>query len=168
MERIDDPAMAEAKVLRDMQGIVSKIRRLSAQDVDDVHHGIVQLREIRSSIYEDLNQIQHEYLLLQGLGWLLENGGFDSEIKWEWNPRQTGSANEPDLRGSLNGRILISAEASASENPVGTVDKRMKETFEKLSQMEGQKFYFVRTDGMANRARTKTTRRNWSIKVVQV
>ena len=167
MERIDDLAKAEAKVLCDMQGIVSKIRRLSAQEVEDVHDGIVQLREIRSSIYEDLNQIQHEYLILQGLGWLLENG-FDSEIDWEWNPRQTGGANEPDLRGSLNGRVLVSAEASASENPVGMVDRRIKETVEKLSQMEGQKFYFVRTDGMANRARTKITKRNWSIKVVQV
>jgi hypothetical protein len=167
MERIDNAAKAEAKVLRDMQGIVSKIRRLSAQDVNDVHLGIVRLREIRSSIYEDLNQIQHEYLILQGLGWILANG-FDSEIEWEWNPRQTGSANEPDLRGSLNDSILISAEASASENPIGMVDKRMKETLEKLSQMEGQKFYFVRTDAMANRARTKIAKKNWSVKVVKV
>jgi hypothetical protein len=34
-----------------------------------VHGGIVQVREIRSSVYEDVNQIQHEYLLLRGLEW---------------------------------------------------------------------------------------------------
>jgi len=42
-----------------------------------VHGGIVQLREIRSSVYEDVNQIQHEYLLLRGHERLLDNG-FDS------------------------------------------------------------------------------------------
>ena len=39
-----------------------------------VHGGIAQLREIRSSVYEDVNQIQHEYLLLRGLEWLLVTG----------------------------------------------------------------------------------------------
>jgi hypothetical protein len=167
MERIEDAAEAEAKVLRDMQEIVLKIRRLSALDVEDVRYGIAQLREIRSSVYEDLNQIQHEYLLLRGLAWLLENG-FGSNVEWEWNPRQTGSGNEPDLRGSVTGRIVVSAEASTSENPVGTIDCRMKDTLEKLSQMEGQKFYFVCTSGMALRAETKTRKANWLIKVVRV
>ena len=55
MEQIEDSGRAEAKVLRDMQEIVSKVRRLSARDVKDVSGGIEQLREIRSSVYEDLN-----------------------------------------------------------------------------------------------------------------
>lgn len=167
MERIEDAARAEAKVLRDMQEIVSHLRRLSALDVKDVREGIARLREIRSSVYENLNQIQHEYLLLRGLGWLLENG-FDSKVEWEWNPRQTGSGNEPDLRGSVNGSIVVSAEASTSENPVGIIDGRMRDTLAKLSQMEGRKFYFVGAAGMAQRAKTKTRKANWLINVVQV
>jgi hypothetical protein len=167
LEQIEDSAEAEAKVLRDMQEIVVKFRRLSAQDVKDISGGVEQLREIRSSIYEDLNQIQHEYLLLRGLGWLLANG-FDKVEKWEWNPRQTGSRNEPDLRGSANGEILISVEASTSEYPRGKVDSRMTETLEKLSKMEGQKFYFVSTVEMERRAETKTRKANWSIGVVRV
>src|SRR5215472_13870013 len=128
-----------------MQEMVSKVRRLSAQDVEDLSGGIEQLREIRSSVYEDLNQIQHECLLLRGLAWLLANG-FSSKIeKWEWNPRQTGSGTEPDLRGSVSGKILVSAEASSSEFPAGKVDSRMRDTLEKLSHMEGEKFYFVST-----------------------
>jgi hypothetical protein len=55
MECIEDRVQAEAKVLRDMQEIVAKVRRLSALDVSDVRGGIAQLREIRSSVYEDLN-----------------------------------------------------------------------------------------------------------------
>jgi hypothetical protein len=79
MECIEDRVKAEANVLRDMQEIVANVRRLSALDVSDVRGGIEQLREIRSSVYEDLNQIQHEYLLLRGLEWLLDNG-FDSKV----------------------------------------------------------------------------------------
>jgi hypothetical protein len=167
LERIENPASAEAKVLRDMREIVSKLRQLSVLDVKDVRAGNLQLREIRLSVYEDLNQIQHEYLLLQGLGWLLANG-FDSQVEWEWNPRQTGSGKEPDLRGTVNGRILVSAEASTSEIPKGTIDSRMRETLQKLSQMEGKKFYFVRTDEMVKRAETKARKANWSISVVML
>ena len=166
MEQIENLANAEAKVLRDMQDIVTQLRTLSARDVEGVRDGIERLRTIRSSIYEDLNQIQHEYLLLRGVGWLLEHG-FGSNVEWEWNPRQTGSANEPDLRGSINGKILVSAEASTSENPVGSIDSGMKKTLQKLSQMEGQKFYFVGTGEMVQRAETKIRKASWSIRVVR-
>ena len=167
MQIIGGPENAEAKVLSDMRAIISTVRWLSAQDIESINLGIVKLRTIRSAIYEHLNQVQHEYLILRGLRWLLENG-FGSEITWEWNPRQTGTANEPDLRGSLNGRVLVSAEASASENPVGKIDARMKQTLEKLGQMEGQKFYFACTDVMTNRARTKVSKGNLPITVVLV
>jgi len=60
MQRIEAPEKAEAKVLSDMRAIVLTVRQLSALDVEDVHLGIVQLRTIRSSVYENLNQIQHE------------------------------------------------------------------------------------------------------------
>jgi len=167
MEKIGDPAKAEAKVLQDMQDIVSKMKALSAQDVKDAQHGYLLLREIRSSIYEDLNQILHEGLLIRGLMWLLQNG-FSSNIEWRWNPRQSGKGDEPDLKGSLHGRVLVCAEATASENPVGTIDTRMDKTLTKLGQMEGQHFYFVITDTMAKRARTKAGRGNRSITVVKI
>lgn len=116
MQKLGDPARAEAKVLSDMRAFVSKIRQLSAQDVNGVEVGILLLRLIRAEASEDRNQIQHECLILQGLAWLRKNG-FGSVIEWEWNPRQTGTSAEPDLRGSREGTILISAEASASELP---------------------------------------------------
>lgn len=166
MQGIDDLSKAEGKILQDIRNFVSNIRGLTTQDFIDVREGIERLRVIRSAVYEDLNQIQHECLILQGLQWLIANGF--GEIAWEWNPRQTGGGSEPDLRGSANGKILVSAEASASENPIGTIDSRMKGTLGKLGRMEGQKFYFVRTDVMACRARTKITKAGYPIKVVQV
>jgi|SRR5580704_4172686 hypothetical protein len=167
MQRIESSITAEAKVLADVQAVLSIIKRLSGQEVDNVQSGIAQIRKIRSSVYEDINQIQHEYLILRALRWLLQKG-FASEITWEWNARQTGTANEPDLRGSLNGMVLISAEASASEKPVGVIDSRMKLTLHKLSQMAGQKYYFVCSDEMACRARTKIAKQDWPITVVRL
>lgn len=167
MERIDDPARAEDKVLSDMRALVSKVRALAAADLDNVREEIGRLREIRSAVYEDLNQIQHEYLILRGLLWVMRNG-FGSGVAWEWNPRQTGNGREPDLRGSVDGRIVVSAEGSASENPVGTIDTRMRKTLEKLGEMGGQKFYFVCSDAMACRARTKIARATSRITVVQI
>jgi hypothetical protein len=36
-----------------------------------------------------------------------EANGFDSKVVWEWDPRQTGNGIEPDLRGSVDGAILV-------------------------------------------------------------
>ena len=167
MERIGDSAAAEAKVLHDMQELIKTLMRPSSQAVEDVRSGDLQLREIRSSIYENLNQIQHEFLLLRGLAWLFKNG-FESKVDWGWNPRQTGGGNEPDLRCSVNGRILVSAEASTSEKPKGILDSRMRKTLERLSRMDGRRFYFVSTDEMVKRAETKIRKAKWPIKVVKV
>jgi hypothetical protein len=166
MDKIGDPAQAETKVLRDMENIVLKMRDLSSHDVKDMRHGSAQLAKIRSSISEDLNQIQHECLILQGLRWLLENG-FGPETVWEWNPRQTGTGNEPDLRGTLNGRIVVSAEATSSTEPKGILDGRMRDTLGKLSTMQGEKFYFVCADKMEQRARTKIAKAGWPIRVIR-
>jgi len=167
MQKIENSTSAEAKLLADIQSVLSIIKRLSDQQIENVQVGVAQLRMIRSSVYEDINQIQHEYLIVRALGWLLQEG-CASEVTWEWNPRQTGTSNEPDLRGSLSGTVLISAEASASERPVGVIDSRMKETLYKLSQMAGQKYYFVCSDEMACRARTKIQKHSWPITVVRL
>jgi hypothetical protein len=165
MERIYDAAAAEHKVLRDMQELVSEIRKLTEYDPVSTDDGSLQLRVIRCSVAENLNQIQHEYLILRGIRWLLGEG-FGSDVEWEWNPRQTGSAIEPDLRGRSGGNVIVSAEATASENPIGMVDTRMQKTLEKLSRLQGKKFYFVATQSMAQRARSKVTKAGWPIGVV--
>jgi hypothetical protein len=68
----------------------------------------------------------------------------------------------------VNGRILVSAEASTSEKPKGILDSRMRKTLERLSRMDGRRFYFVSTDEMVKRAETKIRKAKWPIKVVKV
>lgn len=168
MERIDNIEQAKEKVLTDMNTFLSSIRELSGENASDLGVGLSKLRNIRSSVYENLNQIQHEYLILQGLIWLNSNSHAPANTQWHWNPRQTGDSTEPDLRGTLNGQVVISAEATTSEKPQGVIDTRMKNTMSKLNEMEGEKFYFIRTNSMEMRAITKARNNGWRITVVKL
>src|SRR4030042_4004815 len=163
MEKIINIVQTKDKVLSDMNKFISTIRRYVKDDVLSLSDGLVRLRNVRSSVYENLNQIQHEYLILQGLLWLSENGFNQPEISWYWNPRQTGDAEEPDLRATVKNKIVVSAEATTSESPQGTIDSRMRDTLVKLSRMEGSKYYFIRTTVMENRARTKVARNRLNV-----
>jgi hypothetical protein len=165
MEELTDPDRAESKVLADIGAFLSELRDL-AKDATSLEDGAERLRRIRASVYENLNQIQHEYLVLQGLRWLRNNGYGDMQLNWSWNPRQTGDATEPDLRARLHARTVVSAEATTSEKPEGVIDSRMRNTLRKLSKMPGRRFYFVRTEAMAQRAATKIAKNSWRIRVV--
>jgi hypothetical protein len=106
MEPIANIEEAHAKVLADMNAFLANVRVHAAEDVRDVASGLLKLRNIRSSVYENLNQVQHEYLIIRGLLWLSENGHAPVGVNWYWNPRQTGDSTEPDLRGVLDGERL--------------------------------------------------------------
>ncbi|MFA6055605.1 MAG: hypothetical protein WC769_09540 [Thermodesulfovibrionales bacterium] len=165
MEKISNIQETEKKLLSELQKFVSRIYNLSDRPISSTGEGVATLRKIRQEVYEDLNQIMHESLILEGLKWLNADVLKDEKIEWFWNPRQTGDYREPDLRGVLNGEIVISAEASASEKPQGVIDSRMRDTLMKLNAMPGKKFYFARTDAMTQRARTKVLNNGLSIEV---
>ena len=91
MEEIIDISQAKDKVLSDMNRFIKGIRESAGEDISSLSHGLVTLRSIRSSVYENLNQIQHEYLILQGLLWFSENGFDQPTIRWYWNPGRQGT-----------------------------------------------------------------------------
>jgi hypothetical protein len=126
------------------------------------------LSRIRSEVYEDLNQIQHEYLILRAAEWLIAQGVCPATTQWTWNPRQSGDANEPDLEGKVNGQIVLSAEITASADPQGAIGARMQTTLKKLSTFQGKLFYFVRTESMRRRAETNVTKAGRQIGVVML
>jgi hypothetical protein len=168
MEKITDIKYIMGKVLADMNNFINTIRKFVGEEVSSLSDGLTMLRNVRSSVYEDLNQIQHEYLILQGFLWLSKNGFNQPEIIWYWNPRQTGNTEEPDLRAILNGKILLSAEATTSEIPQDLIDSRINHTLLKLAEMEGTRYYFIRTTSMENRARTKIRGGRLRIEVVKI
>lgn len=168
MERLGTFEKAHQKVLADIKNLFGAIASLSSSPYTTAKEGIGILDRLRKDTYEDLNQIQHEHLIIRAAEWLLEQQKCSPETQWFWNPRQTGDNSEPDLRGVFAGSVVISSEITTSENPVGTVDSRMKKTLVKLAQMPGDKFYFVRTSQMQQRAKTKITKGGWAIEVVKL
>ena len=166
MQPLPPSADAEAKVLADIRAVLHPIRATALHEPVSVHEGIALLLALRQEIYEDLNQIQHEYLILRGAEWLRANGHPEPQKRWFWNPRQTGDETEPDLAVFLNGQQIVSGEVTASENPNGSIDTRMADTLRKLSTMPGQKLYFVRTETMRQRAATKVGKTHSLIQVV--
>jgi hypothetical protein len=159
---------AKSKILDDIQNCLSLVRTISSHSITKVEEGVLLLQQLREETYEDLNQIQHELLIVSAADWLINRGVYPEHMSWEWNPRQTGDNTEPDLRGHVGRNILLSAEATTSARPVGTIDKRMRCTLEKLAMMPGEKYYFVRTTEMAQRARAKISKGRWPIDVVEL
>jgi hypothetical protein len=66
------------------------------------------------------------------------------------------------------GEIVLSAEVTTSERPVGIIDTRIRDTLAKLSTMPGRRFYFVRTDTMGQRAMTKVEKGGFPIEVRRI
>ena len=44
----------------------------------------------------------------------------------------------------------------------------MRDTLAKLNEMEGAKFYFIRSDAIEMRARTKIKKNGWNITVINL
>ncbi len=168
MELIVDLNKIEKETLLKAHQLLSETREIVAREPTTLAEGIGILNDLRRAIYENLNQIQHEAVILRAVQ-SLQNEDFSGEkVEWYWNPRQTGSAKEPDLQGEVGGRIVVSAEITTSERPIGTIDQRMSTTLQKLSKMEGNLIYFVSTEAMGKRARTKVSDAGYPIEVRRV
>jgi hypothetical protein len=153
MERIENIEKAEQKVLSDASDLLSELSKLSSVIPQTAEEAVGTLAQIRDIAYENLNQIQHEYLILVAAKYLLESGAIPKDPSWGWNPRQTGGAEEPDLQATVNGNVAVSAEITTSRRPIGTIAEHMKSTLSKLNGFQGDKYYFVRTEAMAKKAR---------------
>ena len=168
MEKIEDLTLREEKVLERVKQVLLKIRKAVKEDPSDLKAGIQIFVDLRNAVYEDLNQILHEAMILRAARAISSTDFFGDTIEWYWNPRQTGSAEEPDLRGEINGKVVVSAEITSSANPTGTIDKRMASTLKNLNNMSGKKLYFVRTETMEKRAKTKVSKSGYQIEIRKV
>lgn len=166
MLELTDPLAERDRVLSAIHGCVAKLRDLSAREVLNLESGIAFLADVRRAVYEEINQLQHEALLLRAVEWL--SPSLPGDVRWHWNPRQQGGNGEPDLRALVGDVIVVSAEASAAEIPRGVIDRRIRQALEKLRRMDGRKFYFACTPRMERRARSKVRNRGFDDIVVQL
>ena len=169
MKEIGDIACAETTLLNELKEMFSRFRLVGKAEPTNLELGLEILQNLRSLVYENMNQLQHEALLLV-LVKLLEAEFYPSiAVKWLWNPRQTGHKDEPDLRGMDNRRqIIVSAEVTSSQRPQGLIDRRMAETLAKLSTMPGDKYYVVTSEQMECRAKSKLYSLGYKINVLRI
>ncbi|TCR89887.1 hypothetical protein [Rhizobium sp. BK376] len=156
------------KLWSDLNQLLAAIRAISLESLSSVDDAMSVLFSLRKKIYEDLNQIQHEHALIKALEWLIVYRPAVQTFNWHWNPRSTGTMNEPDLQGIFGDEVRIAAEVTTSGNPKGVIDNRMAKTLAKLSIMSGDRFYFVVSPSMAKRARTKVAKSGYEIVVVDL
>jgi hypothetical protein len=159
---------ARRKVLADAQRTLAGIKRVVAEPTDSIDATMAVLSTVRRQAQEYLNQIQHEQMIIGAAEWLVRHGVAGVPLRWLWNPRQSGDRSGPDLVGLEGDATRVCAEVGAQEDAVGVVDAQMRRALAKLTEMEGRRFYFVRTASMKRRAVTKIVKAGWDIAVVQI
>ena len=169
MEEIGDIASAERRLLTQLKEVFSHIRKAGQAEPADLELGLEILKNLRRLVYEDMNQLQHEALILKTAKLLQTETYPTIRIKWLWNPRQTGGKDEPDLRGlDHEGRVIVSAEITTSLSPQGATGSKMDRTLQKVSAMPGDKYYVVATKEMERRSKSKLNILDYQINVLRV
>jgi hypothetical protein len=158
---------ARSQVLANAQRLQRAIQRLVAAPIDSVDAGMDLFASLRRQAQEDLNQVQHEQMIVNAADWLLRQGVAPASTVWQWNPRGSADRTGPDLLGR-DGDVTLCAEVAASEDPVGVIDAQMRRSLLKLAALDGRRFYFVRTATMKRRAATKVVKAGWDIAVIQI
>jgi hypothetical protein len=169
MQEIGNIAFAEGRLLTQLKEVFSHIRLAGQTEPSALEPSLEILKHLRYLVYEDMNQLQHEALILKTAKSLQTDVYPTIPIKWLWNPRQTGSKDEPDLRGlNQEKRIIVSAEITTSLRPQGLINSRMSKTLGKLSAMLGDKYYVVSTEEMERCAKSKLNGFAYQISVLRL
>jgi len=167
MKRINDLSLMETEVFSEIKTLISKTSSATRENPSNLTEGINILGHLRKDIYEDLNQIQHEAMILRAAKLIGSNDYRGKNVVWYWNPKQTGSKKEPDLLGKIAGKTVVLAEITTSEKPSGGIDKRIAHALQKLEDVgkKSRRIFFVRTQEMRRRAETKAQKKGFKIEI---
>ena len=154
MKPLTNPKKERARVHHDVLALIQEARQFVASDPRTYSKGLGKLFELPKAVYEHLNQLQHEGLLLDAIAWFIAEGIVRSNVTWLWHPRQTSGKGEPDLKAVLNGTTVVCAEATAAAAPKGTTRKRLEAELERCPSdcQAGNYYCFVRTVEMERTA----------------
>jgi len=155
------------KIRKSMEDFIHKSK------VQEVDAKVKALSNFRAESYEMMNQIQHEWLAVSAVKYLLDMNSIKEiekeKYSVEWNPRQTGKKSEPNIRVFIKEtKTIINCECTSSKEPLGVIDTRIRKDLESLSEMNGVKYYFVISDSMKKRAETKIRKKGFAIEVVKL
>jgi hypothetical protein len=163
-----------------MQLIIEKAEKELENKIDNLLVGLIEfkvkkddallekvniLNKIRLNFYENINQFQHENLLIETAKRLQSD--YEIDI-WKWHPNQTSKKDEVDLMGFKNEKLVVCAEVTTSNNPDGRIDTIMRNTLEGLQKINADRFYVVTTEKMYNRAINKAKNRGLNINILKL
>ncbi|OGO24008.1 MAG: hypothetical protein A2Z28_03610 [Chloroflexi bacterium RBG_16_51_9] len=168
MERIGDVSSIERRLITELKEVFSDIQLAGKSKVDDLESSLEMLKTLRGLVYEKMNQIPHEALILKTAKLLQDEFYPNIHIEWLWNPRQTGKKSEPDLQGLDKEKVIVSAEITTSSKSQGTINTRMAFVLQKLSAMPGDKYYVVTTEDMEHSAKSKISSLGYQINILRV
>jgi len=93
MRKIGDFDSERNKLLKEARKLISEVQGVvGVEKIDNLKKAVDTLWELRRVCYENLNQIQHDVMILQAAKWIEANYYREKNIEWCWNPRQTGSS----------------------------------------------------------------------------
>ncbi len=139
------------------------IKNIAEYKTNDIQSNLITIYELRTKIYEELNQLQHAYLIILAAEELKKE---HKEINiWFWHPEQTSSLGYTDLTGFCNDKVILRAEVTTSAKPQGSIDTRMYNVLEKLNDYPGLKYYYVVTKEMKQRAEIKKRKHNYNVEI---
>lgn len=167
MRRIDNVQSLRKDLDKRLTLFEREARHAVATSATTLEQRMAALASFRVTVYENTNQLQHAFLIIRAIEWLIQTERGREVVDWYWHPSSAGGANEPDLQGLCEtGAPLVSAEVTTSPRPIGVIDSRMARTLGKLATMPGKLFYFVASAEMEKRATTKVRKAGHTIKVV--
>lgn len=163
MENIFDLNNEKDSLKNELDTLFNTIREHTVLLPTSLIEQINFLKQFRLEIYENINQLQHKALVINAVVYLQEK--FPMINKWICHPKQTSKIDEADINGFSNSKIIVKAEVTTSLKPIGIIDTRMKNILISLSKNGGEKYYFVQTEEMYNRANIKIKKMNLNIEV---
>ena len=168
MKQLKDIPSEEAAILASLRECVARIQQLIAPAITDVSSGVFRASFAAQRSRRGHHQLKHAALVLEAARHIQSQRPETASLDWYWHPFQTGGIDEPDLQARSGSEVVISAEATASECPDGAIDTRMAHTLKKLQAMPGERFYFVRTESMQQRAQTKVQKAGYAISIATI
>ena len=91
MQRLTNLRSTNEQVFQKITTLLSAIRSTIAKEPDNLEDGVTMLERLRQNIYEELNQIQHEAMIIRAARFLKEGDLAGRKVEWWWNPRQTST-----------------------------------------------------------------------------
>jgi hypothetical protein len=164
-----DPAAERIYALQNILLLRREASRfIEKGDPVDLVSGASQISLLRTGIYENINQLLHEVLVLEAQRRLEQEERY-SNLTWYWHPRQTSGPFETDLMGWKDLDLMVVVEANTSAKHTGVIRGRVRKALENLAAVQhAADRYFFCTSAACAAAAERRIETEQSLQGIQV